>query len=243
MKRIELAIPKGPFRSSQVFLTKYLTGAFDTLKIGTLDSFRAVEVPHGDPMEGRIEGISISGKRTFTSEEFNRTTRNGPLDIQARDGIVFGPLGVYTDDHPRRISNCFVFCCSYESENPVDADRAASFRASHAGHILDPHAFARHVAKWLPYCAQIDPLSTVYKYHFAPVRYTSRRRPDVAEINNLDLFVYQKDPRFRTEQEVRFSWIIYERATLKQVYVPQEPAFVPVPKPDVFAIRPLGDGT
>ena len=198
-----------------------------------------MEGNQADPMDGRIEGIRIEGPADFTSDEFNETTREGCLTIYARDGIGFGETRRYTDDKPRRIANCYVFCCSCEYDSPTDDKRAKHFEATTAAFINDPAAFAVHVGLYLRNARDqngrvVDAAKIGYNYSYAPVRYLSRTKPNVHEVNNLDLFVFQKDPAFRFEQEFRFCWVLYDKSTGEQVYVHPEAVFVPLPPGHIY---------
>ena len=181
-------------------------------------------------------------------EKFERTVRNPTIKIVARDGIEMGPEGRFSDSLPRACPNVFVFCCTMEFGIFPNPERSDYFNANSFIIIDEVEEFVQHVYRALLNVARDKDgnrltLATHYsRIWHAPVRYLPRKPAKVdVEVSNLDLFVFQKDPKYSIEQEYRFVWAFFEVGSDEQVWVQKEPVDVPVVTTDGIADLPLPD--
>lgn len=217
-------------------LVKYGAREYSTIRIGTLEYFRELEGAQSDPMDGRVEGLIFKGPSgPMQWEELDRTMRDSNVKIVASDGIQFGPNGSISDNVPRACPNVFIFCCSMEFNVFPNFARAQHFKAKTHSVIDNPAKLIAHVQQsLLENVCDSEGNRLVRGEHYirawhAPVRYKSRIPADVCnEVNDLDLFVFQKDPKFQLEQEYRFAWAFFESRTNKQVWVQRDPIDVPM---------------
>ena len=229
-KKIEIIDPT-TMQKKYCHLIKYEKNRHETIRIGTLEYYRDMEGNQSDPYDGRVKGVVFESDQpqALTREELLHIT-GGSLDAIARDGIVFGKGGSYRDEKSRRCHNVYVYCCSIEFGSFPDSERMAHFEASEFFVIDNTEGLKNVVAAELQRHARtkdglpFDPEKHYLKSWEAPVRYLTRHpaRMDLP-INNLDFFVYQKDPRFQIEQEYRLTWIFFDKSTDRPVEVAVDP--------------------
>ena len=182
-------------------------------------------------MEGRVEGVIYEAdENTDISREELLRLSGGSLNVHAKGGIVFGKGGSYADDKPRKCSNAYVYCCSYEHGLFPDKERLAHFQATEHFVIDDPDLFRKEIeAELFKYAKSKDGLPYCKEKHYikswaAPVRYLSRVNAKAElPLNILDFFVYQKDPKFQIELEFRFTWIFFDKKTNLPVEMSADP--------------------
>lgn len=217
------------------FLVKYEKRRHRTMRIGTLEYFRNIEANQGDQFDGRVEGVEFAPDKDtpITTAELLAIS-GGSLAVVARDGIQFGASGRYSDDRPRRCHNVYVYCCSMEFGVFPSRERMDHFGATEYFVIDDTRGLRDMVAVELQKHArsadgtQFSPSRHHVKSWEAPVRYRSRKKAAIElPINNLDFFVYQKDPKFLVEQEYRFVWVFFDRETDKPIDVDPNPIDIP----------------
>ncbi len=217
------------------YLVKYEKRRYETIRIGTLAYYRNIEGHQGDALDGRVEGIVFEPDRhqPVTRDEMLAIS-GGSFDVVARDGMAFGKGASYQDEKSRRCQNVYVYCCSMEFGVFPNPERMAHFNAREFSVIDNTLEFRNVVAaelitkarttEGLPY----DREKHYLKSWEAPVRYRSRRLARMElPLNNLDFFVYQKDPAFAVEQEYRFVWIFFDRKTDIPIEVATDPVDIP----------------
>lgn len=218
------------------FLVKYERRQYGTIRVGTLEYFRNLEANQGDHLDGRVEGVVFEpGQDTRVTSAELSTITGGSLKVVARDGINFGPQGKYKDQFHRRCHNIYVFCCSMEFGAFPNKERMNHFGAKEFFVIDDTKSLKEFVALELQKQARTsDGRSFEPSKHYlmsweAPVRYLPRKNAKMdLPINNLDFFVYQKDPKFKIEQEYRFAWVFFDKASNKPVDVAPNPIDIPI---------------
>lgn len=218
------------------YLVKYAPRERPTIRIGTLEYFRSMEGAQSDNLDGRVEGLRFNGPSgRMTSERFNRTMRDSSFQITARDGMEIGPTGSISDSVHRACPNVFVFCCSMEFAGIPDSVRYRHFGAGAYAVVYDPERLLSEVQWHLFSLARdnegnrLDSERHYLKSWHAPVRYVSRQPAEVDNaVNNLDLFVFQKDPRFEIEQEYRFVWAFFDSESNQQIWVQRDAVDIPV---------------
>ncbi|MBI3774570.1 MAG: hypothetical protein HY273_03295 [Gammaproteobacteria bacterium] len=212
-------------------LVKYEKKQYKTIRIGTLEYYRSMEGNQSDPFDGRVEGVVFEStqRQTLTREELLHIT-GGSLDVIATGGIIFGKGGNYRDEKPRRCHNTYVYCCSMEFGPFPNSKRMSHFGASEFFVIENTEGLRNFVAAELQKDARtkdglpFDPEKHYLKSWEAPVRYLTRRQARMdLPINNLDFFIYQKDPRFQIEQEYRFAWMFFDKISDKPIEVAVDP--------------------
>ena len=217
-------------------LVSYADKKYSTIRVGTLECFREMEGTQADPLDGRIEGLKLSGPtERMRSETFNEVMRESNIRIVARDGISIGSEGSVADSASRVCPNLYVFCCSMEFGAIPASQRSSYFGAGFCSVIRDPESFCNEIGGYLLANGRdADGERFDRKFHciqgwHAPVAYVDRRPAKIStETDNLELFVFQKEAKFRIEQEYRFAWAVFNTVSDEQVWVDREPIYVPV---------------
>lgn len=221
-------------KERECHLVKYEKHQYNTIRIGTLEYYRNIEGNQSDDMEGRVEGVTYKAEQDqYVTRDDVLSLTNGSLDIIARDGIKFGKGGSYTDEKPRRCHNTYIYCCSIEFGVFPNPERMAHFQAKETTVIDNPNEFKHAISEELFLKAtQKNGAAFSKELHYikcweAPVRYMQRKNADITlPLNNLDFFIYQKDPKYSIEQEYRFTWMFFEKKTNKPVEASLDPVDV-----------------
>lgn len=217
-------------------LVKYVNRRYPTIRVGTLAYFRQFEGNQADPLDGAVEGLEFRGPSApMHSSTFNKVMRGSNLNIVARDGLKLGATGSIRDRVYRTFRNAFVFCCSIERGKIPNLERAQHFNAADYWLVNNPPSLVSTVQQYLLENAR-DPNGQLLRHSnrycrawHAPVNYVQRSPAPVNErIDDLELFVFRKDPRFSLEQEYRFAWAFFDSTNDAQVPVQLEPIDIPL---------------